>query len=181
MADELIDIYDENNEPTGEKQMKSEAHRLGLWHRVAHVWIYNQKGEILLQLRAKDKLLYPNMWDISAAGHISAGEDAIVSAVRETQEEIGLEISLNDLKFFKIKKHSAIYQNIKNNEFFYIYFLQYDDSINILKKQEEEVADLKFLSLIEVEEGLKNSPDDFAPHGDYWPEIISQVKKLIGK
>ena len=59
MADELIDIYDENNKPLGIQKMKSEAHRDGLWHRASHVWIYNSKGEILLQLRAKNKELWP--------------------------------------------------------------------------------------------------------------------------
>jgi len=37
LADELIDIYDEDNKPTGVQKMKSEAHRQGLWHRAAHI------------------------------------------------------------------------------------------------------------------------------------------------
>jgi isopentenyldiphosphate isomerase len=57
MSDELIDIVDENNQPTGERKMKSLAHQDGSWHCSAHVWIYNSKGEILLQLRSKDKLM----------------------------------------------------------------------------------------------------------------------------
>lgn len=68
MGDELVDICDENNNLHGIRKTTSEAHRAGLWHRASHVWIYNSKGEILLQLRAKEKLLYPDMWDISAAG-----------------------------------------------------------------------------------------------------------------
>lgn len=86
MADELIEIYNGNNEPLGIEKMKSEAHRNGLWHRASHIWIYNSAGEILLQLRAENKELYPNMWDISAAGHISAGEEPIISALREMEE-----------------------------------------------------------------------------------------------
>ena len=82
MADELIDICDESNNLTKIQKMKSYAHKAGLWHRTAHIWIYNSKGNILLQLRAKEKLLYPDMWDISAAGHVSAGEDPTTSGLR---------------------------------------------------------------------------------------------------
>ena len=53
MVDELIDIFDENNNALNVQKMKSEAHKLGLWHRASHIWIYNSSGEILLQLRAK--------------------------------------------------------------------------------------------------------------------------------
>ncbi len=90
MADELIDICDENNNLLGIRKMKSEAHWEGLWHRAAHTWIYNSRKEVLLQLRAKNKELYPAVWDYAAAGHISAGEEPLDASVRETQEEIGL-------------------------------------------------------------------------------------------
>ncbi len=70
--------------------MKSEAHREGLWHRAAHIWAYNSKGEILLQLRAKNKRTFPDKWDLSVAGHISASEEPIDSALREIEEEVGL-------------------------------------------------------------------------------------------
>ena len=97
MADELIDICDENNNLINVQKTKSEAHKNGLWHRASHIWIYNSNGEILLQLRAKEKPLYPDMWDISAAGHISAGEDPITSGLREVKEEIGLEIEVGQV------------------------------------------------------------------------------------
>lgn len=99
MADELIDIVDENDVPTGIQKMKSLAHADGSWHRVAHIWIYNSKGEVLLQLRAPNKLLYPNKWDVSVAGHIGAGEDIIAGAQREIQEEIGVKIKNNFNKY----------------------------------------------------------------------------------
>jgi len=52
-----------------------------------------------LQLRAKNKKLFPNKWDVSVGGHISAGEEPLTTAVRETKEELGLEISREDLVF----------------------------------------------------------------------------------
>lgn len=179
MSDELIDIYDENNNLTGVPKMKSEAHRDGLWHRNVHVWIYNSAGEILLQLRAKDKLVFPDVWDVSVAGHVGAGEDLLVSASREVEEEIGLTIKLEDLEFFKIRTISMTYKEVKNNEFAYIYFLKFEGDISQLKLQNEELQAVKFFSSEKILEGLKITPDKFLDYDGYWLEMIEEVKKRI--
>ena len=178
MPDELIDICDEQNNLTGEKKMKSEAHRLGLWHRAAHIWIHNSKGEIMIQLRAKDKPLFPNMWDISAAGHVSAGENPATAGSREAMEDIGLDISPDKLHLAKIVKWSDKYNEIINNEFYYVYFLQYDGDIANLKLQDEEVQAIKFIAINELENDLKNHPENYTPNrNDYWAFVIDEVKK----
>jgi len=176
MADELIDICDETNKLLGIQKMKSEAHKNGLWHRSSHVWIYNSSGEILLQLRADNKEMYPNMWDISAAGHVDAGEEPIVAALREMEEEIGLSIKQEDLEFFKIIKVQAVYKEIVNNEFDYVYFLKFDGDINKLALQKEEVAKIQFLSIDKIKEELQEYPEKYVPHGDYWFDIIKKVR-----
>ncbi len=176
MADELIDIYDENNKSLGVSKMKSEAHRNGLWHRAAHIWIYNSNKEILLQLRTKNKELYPDMWDISAAGHVSAGEEPAISALREMEEEIGLSVKPEELEFSEIRKVSAIYKEINNNEFCYVYFLKFDGEINGLSLQKTEVAEIKFVPINKIKEELKLYPDKYVPHGDYWPDVIKKIE-----
>ena len=179
MADEFIDICDASNNLTGIQKMKSEAHRDGLWHRNSHIWIYNSKGEILLQLRAKEKLLFPDVWDISVAGHVGFGEGPVVSGLREMTEEVGLKIKQEDLHFFEIRKTQTVYKDIKNNEFYYVYLFKFDGDIGSLKLQNEEVQEVRFFSAEEIEEGLKINPEKFAPHGDYWFKIINEVKLLI--
>lgn len=176
MADELIDIYDENNKSLSIKKMKSEAHKNGLWHRAAHIWIYNSQGEILLQLRVKNKDMNPDMWDISAAGHVGTGEKPIISALREMEEEIGLSVKQEDLEFHEIKKVKAVYKEIKNNEFYYVYFLKYDGDIDKLTLQKEEVAKIKFLSIDKIKEGLKKHPEKYVQHGDYWLDVFKKIR-----
>ncbi|MFH1192382.1 MAG: NUDIX domain-containing protein [bacterium] len=176
MPDELIDIFDEENKPLGIQKMKSEVHRDGLWHRTAHVWIYNSKGEIFLQFRANTKD-WANMWDISAAGHIGVGEKTLNAALRETKEEIGLKLELDDLEFFKIHELRMTYNEKKNNEHAYVYFFKFDGDINNLKLQKEELAGIKFIFLEELEKELKLHPEKYVPHGDYWDEIIEEVKR----
>jgi isopentenyl-diphosphate Delta-isomerase len=177
MSDELIDIVDEGNVLTGEQKMKSEAHRDGLWHRAAHIWIYNSKGEILLQLRAKEKDLYPDMWDISVAGHTSAGEEPVVSGLREIQEEIGLSVKVEDLELYKIRTEEIKYNKILSNEFNYVFLLKYDGDASSLKVQKEELQKVEFFTIEDIKKGLKENPEKYCPHeNQYWEEMLSVIE-----
>ena len=88
---EILDVVDETGAPTGETVERTEAHREGVRHRTAHVWIArNRNGRIqlLLQKRCMQKDSFPGCYDISSAGHIPAGEEYIPSAIRELKEEL---------------------------------------------------------------------------------------------
>lgn len=87
---ELIDILDENGVKTGRVATREEVHRDGLWHRIAVVAVLDGESRILLQQRSKNKQTNPGKWDIAAAGHVDAGEDVLTTALRETQEEVGI-------------------------------------------------------------------------------------------
>jgi isopentenyldiphosphate isomerase len=94
-VDELLDILDESGRPTGEVVPKSEAHRLGLWHRCFHCWICGSDPGgpyLLLQRRAATKDTWPNYLDVTAAGHLAAGEETL-DGLREVEEELGLRIA----------------------------------------------------------------------------------------
>ncbi len=179
MADELIDICDENNNLLGIQKMKSEAHRVGLWHRAAHVWVYNSKGEVLLQLRAKNKELYPAVWDCAAAGHVSAGEEPLISGLRETMEEIGLSLKEKDLEFYKVFKRAVIFRHMDNKEFYYVYFFKYDGDITNLKLQEEEVETIRFFPILEFETGIKTHPENYVAPSSYWFDVVGELKHKL--
>ncbi len=177
MADELIDIFDENNKPLEIKKMKSEAHTDGLWHRAAHIWIYNSKGEILLQLRAKDKQFWPDRWDISAAGHVGAGEKPEDAAVRELSEELGISAKAEDLEFVMVKTQDSQFNGLKNKEHDYVYLFRFDGDIKELTMQKEEVQGLRFFGIDELEREISEAPGKYVLHtGRYWREIIKKVK-----
>ena len=75
---------------TGEFKARSAVHRDRDWHRSVHVWVVDDGGggggsdpdtwSVLLQLRAADKDTFPNMWDISAAGHITGADERCAGA-----------------------------------------------------------------------------------------------------
>ncbi|MDD5731476.1 MAG: NUDIX domain-containing protein [Patescibacteria group bacterium] len=179
MPDEIIDIVDENNNLTGEKASRNEAHLNGLWHRIINICIYNSRGEILLQLRSKDKMIYPDMWDISVAGHIGAGEEPIAAALRETGEETGLGTKEEDLHFYKIRPEEYRKGDVNMKEFLYIYLLKYDGDISNLKIQKEELQKIEFVPIDKIEEELKSGSIKFAPHGAYWEDVIGEVKRNL--
>ena len=90
----MLDIVDETGRPTGEVVSKSEAHRLGLWHRCFHCWICGSDSAgtyLLLQRRAVTKDTWPNYLDVTAAGHLAAGEE-MLDGLREVEEELGLQV-----------------------------------------------------------------------------------------
>ena len=93
---EYFDILDENGNLTGKTKLRSEVHRDGDWHKAVHIWVFNRKGEVLLQRRAANKDSYPNMLDISCAGHLSAGDTSLEGALRELEEELGLKVVFED-------------------------------------------------------------------------------------
>jgi isopentenyldiphosphate isomerase len=179
MPDELIDIVDENNNLTGVAKSRNEAHHGGLWHRIINICIYNSAGDILLQLRVKNKMIYPDMWDISVAGHIGAGEDPVVAALREAGEETGLNAKEEDLHFYKVRSEQYQKDDVNMKEFIYIYLLKYDGDITNLKIQKEELQEIKFIPIAEIEEDLKNGIMKFAPHGEYWEDVIGEVKRKL--
>ena len=103
---EYIDVVDENNELTGEVCERKELREKNLWYRAVSIIVINEKYELLLQRRAKNKKTLPNMWAITA-GHVDSGESEAIAAMRETQEEIGMKnLSLEDLEFLGVKKHT---------------------------------------------------------------------------
>ena len=79
-------LVDHNDFPIG-KMEKMEAHEKGLLHRAFSVFIYNKKGEMLLQQRASNKYHSPNLWSNACCSHPTPGEDTIDAAHRRLKEE----------------------------------------------------------------------------------------------
>jgi 8-oxo-dGTP diphosphatase len=117
MKMEYFDILDENGNKTGITKLRNEVHRDGDWHKAVHIWIINNKKEILLQRRCATKDSNPNMLDISCAGHLTAGDNSLDGAIRELKEELNLDVNKEDLEFIKTIKRSSKYSETFIGEF----------------------------------------------------------------
>lgn len=182
--DEYIDIVTEIGEPTGKVALKSEAHKNGWWHNTIHLWLYTAKGEILLQQRSHKKDIYPLLWDVSAAGHIDAGETIENAAIRETHEELGLNLKPKDLKKIGIHKHASSYANgtIQDNEFHHVYIAELKVDISKLTPQEEEVEGLKLVTIDEFRMLLRESKTNnhfVETNKDYYEFVIDNIQKML--
>lgn len=86
---ELIEIVDGRDRPLAAMDI-SEAHRQSLSHRAVLILVYDPNRKIYLQRRGLNKAIYPGRWDVSASGHVKAGESREDAAIRELYEEIGI-------------------------------------------------------------------------------------------
>lgn len=176
MVEELIDVVNEQNELLNKTTNYQGVHMSGAWHRAAHIWVFNSRGEILIQKRSKQKFTFPDLWDTSAAGHISSGEDPLFSAQRELEEELGIKTKSGDLKFFKIQKEQNSWKDLKENEFCYIYTFKYDGPVENFKLQVEEVSEIKFMPIGKFAKDFRLNPKKYVFH-NYIPELLAKIKE----
>ena len=207
MPDELIDIYDENMNLLGQAT-KSQAHREGLWHRTFHCWIIKKSPDgrplVWLQLRGKHKEQYPNLLDISSAGHLRTGETP-KDGIREIEKELGLKIDVDKLTKIFTRRLTLDIPGIINREFCATYLLETDKKLSDLVMQPEEVdgiAEADVEDMINLFNGkVKNiyisglmrnddgtiSPrsgavtvNELGPHAhDYYLKVMNTVKRYF--
>lgn len=164
--DERIDVLDELGRFTGEIAWKSEAHRLGLWHRCFHCWIFGSDSAgpyLLVQRRAAAKDTWPGYLDVTAAGHLAAGEEPL-DGLRELEEELGLRVSPDSLIPLGTRRAEQEIPAGRDREFHEVYLLRDATPARDLRLQREEVASVVRISL-EAAEGLR--PGGSAPAEEF--------------
>ncbi len=147
MAEEL-DIYDANLRHLGVMD-RDEVHRLGHWHKTFHCWVVDGSGNgsILFQLRSHQVRSYPGLLDVSAAGHIKAGEP-VEMGFREVSEELGIPIPTGPIPFLGYRIAIADFADgQKDREFQAVHMFRYDQPLSHYSPQVEEVAGLYWLEI----------------------------------
>lgn len=179
---ELIDVLNENGVKTGKIASRDEVHQKGLWHRAIVVAIINEKNEILLQQRSANKEKNANMWDISAAGHISAGQDSLMAATREINEEVSVNLGFN----VEVKEFRFMYSFRKEEKFsesfierqFYDFFILRQKGLNkeSIKFQKSELQDVKFVTITELNELRKT--DKLVKRDEVYDVLVEYLFRL---
>lgn len=174
MNKEYIDVLDEKGNITGEVKLRKEVHKDGDYHRSAHVWVINSNGDILLQRRCATKDTYPNMLDISSAGHLVAGDDSISCAIRELKEELNLDAETESLIFLDTLVKNTRCETSINNEFADIYLYRTNKEIKDMKFQEEEISEILFVPYKKFKAMVKNGQKDLLSHPNEY-ELLFKI------
>ena len=161
---EILDVVDENGNPTGQTVERKKAHEEGIMHRTSHVWLLRKKQgkvQILLQKRSETKESFPGCYDISSAGHIPAGMDFVESAIRELQEELGISVSNEDLVFCGdrtvIWDDSFYGRPFHDRQYSRVFILWWDMDEEEFIVQKEEVDSVHWMDLDECIEAVETN------------------------
>lgn len=170
---ELIDIVDENGNFTGQVMDKEEAHDKNLLHNEVAVFIINDNKQVLLQKRNTNKRFNPNKWAL-CAGHVDAGESLESAALRELNEEVGISISINDLKPFAEREFTI---RDSNSHITYFYYVKSNLNEKDFVIQKEELSEVKWFDLDKVIDMIK-SKDETIVFKEERIHLFEQLKNL---
>jgi 16S rRNA (adenine1518-N6/adenine1519-N6)-dimethyltransferase len=152
-AAEIFDVVDANDQVTGQAT-RGEVHARQLLHRAIHVFVFNQRGDLLLQQRSMLKDAHPGVWDSSVAGHLDAGEDYQAAAVRELAEEMGIRAELPPEEIARITPGEATgWEHVR------LYRILHSGTVRFPAAEVEAAA---WFPLDEIEAWLAARPQDFA-------------------
>lgn len=165
--EEKVVLVTEKDEVIGLME-KMQAHENGILHRAFSVFLYNSKGEMLLQKRAAEKYHSPNQWTNACCSHPRIEETYEQAAKRRIKEELGIDCELEE-KFWFIYK-ADVGQNLWEHELDHVFVGNYEGEFNLNK---EEVAEVRYISLENLYIELENNPENFTE----WFKIILEEYK----
>ena len=119
----------------------------------SHIFIFNDRGDVFLQKRSRWKDRHPLLWDSSAAGHVDAGEDYDIAAIRELRKSLG---SRRELK--RIVKLPASDQT--GQEFIWLYRAAHEGPFQLAATEIDYGA---FFPPALVAQWIAARPEEFAP------------------
>ncbi len=179
MPEERLDIVDASGNPLGLTKPRAAVHRDGDWHTTVHIWIVNKRGGILFQKRSSAKDSFPGLWDVSAAGHVSAGESTILAAQRETFQELGVKGAEEELHRLCTVRTTSTQHNglFIDNEFSEVFIMCKDLDIRDLALEKSEVAGALFLPLAALKRLARQGDPAFAPHPEEYRLLFDHLSK----
>lgn len=166
---EVWDVYNEYKELTGRTAKSNSELSDKEYHLIVNVWIYNSKGEFLVQKRSMNKDGYPGLY-AAHGGSVLSGESSVDGAVREVYEEIGISINRQELLLVE--------SMLWNNGIFDNYIVRSEIDIDMTRIDANEVEEVKWMTIEEVESSMtKGTFIDYL--GFYGKEYFERLRELM--
>ena len=169
--DHEVILVNEQDEPIGTME-KMEAHRKALLHRAFSVFVFNTKGEMLLQQRSKNKYHSGGLWTNACCSHPRPDEDIRTAATRRLQEELGISAHIH--KIFDFIYRATFDNGLTEFEFDHVFVGTYD---GIISPDKNEVNDYCFKPLDEIQSSLASHPSKYTNWFHIaFPRVVGEVK-----
>lgn len=156
MEVQQVILVNEQDVPTGVME-KMEAHKKGVLHRAFSVFIFNTKGEMLLQQRASNKYHSGGLWTNTCCSHPQPDEDILAAAQRRLQDEMGFSIELE--KIFDFIYRADFNNGLTEYEFDHVFAGEYEGPVDYNK---DEVMDYCYKTIGDVRSSLEQQPHKFS-------------------
>lgn len=173
-------LVNELDEPIGTME-KMEAHRSAHLHRAFSVFIFNEKGEMLLQQRAHTKYHSGGLWTNACCSHPMPGESVLEAAERRLQEELGFYTPIQ--KVFDFTYQAQFDNGLTEYEFDHVLVGVYEDDMRL---NPEEVAQVAYYPMDYIEQQLKENKDQYTvwfhiafPLIAQWLQASTYFKKKV--
>lgn len=141
---EIIDLYNNKREKLEKTWIREQGEpEEGEYKLSVHIWILNSNGELLIQKRKDDLKRNPGKWAYTG-GAVGAGETSLHAALRETKEEMGIEVSKEKIEYLLSFK--------REHGFVDVWLVKDDINLDDLQLQESEVSDAKWVNIKELEQ-----------------------------
>lgn len=170
---EQVILVDEYDVLTGTME-KMAAHEKAVLHRAFSVFIFNARGDLLLQQRAKEKYHSGGLWTNSCCSHPRPGEETQAAATRRLREELGFETPLE--KIFDFVYKADFDNGLTEHEFDHVFVGYYDGEV---KPDAKEVGDYVYLSMQQIEDALQTEPAKYTAWFHIaFPKVMHWWKQL---
>lgn len=182
---EMLDLIDENGYLTGQQKDRKEVHKQGLLHHASGVVILsNSSGggrcKLLSQQRSLKKEKNAGLWDMSASGHVTAGESPLNSLIREVKEEIGIDLDRSEFHLLgRFWRHEKYRDDFVENELDYIFVVNKFIPINKIVIQKDEVENVSWIEIDKFKNLLKEGKA--VKRECVWDELFTYIEEHFDK
>ena len=152
---EYVVLVDENDNEIGQME-KQAAHIEPHLHRAFSIFIFNSKGELLLQQRALSKYHSPGLWTNTCCSHPRAGETLEEATSRRLMEEMGMSCPMREVYTFIYK--APVGEGLTEHEFDHVFIGQSDDTPII---NHEEVESWKYMTVADLKDDIQLYPEHY--------------------
>lgn len=166
---EIIDLYDARKNKLNKKIDRETGDiKEGEYKQSVHVWIINDNKQFLIEKRSHSMKINPDKWAF-VGGVVEQGENSLDGAIRETKEELGIEINPIDFELIISFKRKV--------DFVDVWIAFKNCNIEKLKLQKVEVQDAKWVNIDELEELIKNN--EFVPAINLYYDFFKEMLKTF--